>query len=80
MKDRQGRRLVFITFSGEELGLLGSRYYCNKQPLFPLADTVAMVNLDMVGRLKRRQGNRQAQAARRRRGDGQGLWADARSS
>ena len=52
MKDRQGRRLVFITFSGEELGLLGSRYYCNKQPLFPLADTVAMVNLDMVGRLK----------------------------
>jgi hypothetical protein len=51
MKDRKGRRLVFMTFSGEERGLLGSRYYCNQQPLFPLKDTVAMVNLDMVGRL-----------------------------
>ena len=50
MKDRQGRRLVFMTFSGEERGLLGSQYYCNRQPLFPLADTVAMINLDMVGR------------------------------
>lgn len=45
------RRLVFIAFSGEELGLLGSAYYC-KQPLFPLNDTAAMVNLDMVGRLR----------------------------
>ncbi len=51
MKGRQGRRLVFIAFSAEELGLLGSRYYCNKEPLFPLERTVAMVNLDMVGRL-----------------------------
>jgi hypothetical protein len=53
MKDRQGRRLVFLWFSGEERGLIGSRYYCNREPLFPLADTVAMVNLDMVGRLKK---------------------------
>ncbi len=45
------RRLVFIAFSGEERGLLGSAYYC-KHPLFPLANTVAMVNLDMVGRLR----------------------------
>ena len=44
------RRLVFIAFSGEEIALLGSEYYC-KAPLFPLADTVAMVNMDMVGRL-----------------------------
>ncbi len=50
--NRQGRRLVFIAFSGEEMGLHGSRYYCNKEPLFSLADTVAMVNLDMVGRLR----------------------------
>jgi hypothetical protein len=49
-KERQGRRLVFMTYSGEELGLLGSDYYC-KHPLFPLEDTVAMFNLDMVGRL-----------------------------
>jgi hypothetical protein len=48
--NRQGRRLLFITFSGEELGLYGSRHYC-KEPLFPLADTAAMYNLDMVGRL-----------------------------
>lgn len=48
--NRQGRRMVFLLFSGEELGLLGSQYYC-KEPLFPLENTVAMVNLDMVGRL-----------------------------
>ncbi|MFO0877555.1 MAG: M28 family peptidase [Gemmataceae bacterium] len=47
---RQGRRLVFIAFSGEELGLFGSAHYC-KQPLFPLEETAAMFNLDMVGRL-----------------------------
>ena len=52
MKGRQGRRLVFIAFSGEERGLLGSRFYCNKEPLSPLAGTAAMVNLDMVGRLR----------------------------
>ena len=46
---REGRRLVFMAFSGEESGLLGSQHYC-KKPLFPLADTAAMVNLDMVGR------------------------------
>jgi hypothetical protein len=51
IKDRQGRRMVFMTFSGEERGLLGSIYYCN-HPLFPLKDTVAMLNLDMVGRLR----------------------------
>jgi hypothetical protein len=45
------RRVVFIAFSAEEVGLLGSAHYVNKEPLFPLADTVAMVNLDMVGRL-----------------------------
>ncbi|HEV3085508.1 MAG TPA: M28 family peptidase [Gemmataceae bacterium] len=47
----QGRRLVFIAFSGEERGLLGSAYYC-KNPVFSLKDTVAMVNMDMVGRLR----------------------------
>jgi hypothetical protein len=50
-KDRQGRRLVFMAFSGEEKGLLGSAHYC-RNPLIPLTDTVAMVNLDMVGRLR----------------------------
>ena len=45
------RTLVFMAFSGEEEGLLGSNYYVN-DPAFPLDKTVAMVNLDMVGRLK----------------------------
>lgn len=49
--NRQGRRLVFIAFSGEERGLFGSLHYCDK-PLFPLADTVAMLNMDMVGRVR----------------------------
>ena len=34
---------MFIAFSGEESGLLGSEHYCN-HPLFPLADTVAMIS------------------------------------
>ncbi len=45
------RRLVFIAFAGEERGLLGSAHYV-KNPLFPLPQTVAMINLDMIGRLK----------------------------
>lgn len=49
-----GRTIVFIAFSGEELGLLGSAYYV-KHPLYPLASTEAMVNLDMVGRLRNRR-------------------------
>jgi hypothetical protein len=51
---REGRRLLFLAFSGEEMGLLGSAYYC-KNPLFPLEQTAAMVNMDMVGRLRRDQ-------------------------
>jgi len=50
-KNRQGRRLVFIAFSGEEHGLDGSRFYC-KEPLYPLEKTVAMINMDMIGRTK----------------------------
>jgi hypothetical protein len=49
-----GRTVVFIAFSGEELGLLGSAYYV-KHPLYPLAGTEAMVNLDMVGRLRNKR-------------------------
>jgi len=45
------RSLLFVTFSGEELGLLGSDYFVTHSPL-PLDSTVAMVNFDMVGRLR----------------------------
>jgi hypothetical protein len=44
------RTLIFVAFSGEEEGLLGSKYYVNN-PSWPLDRTVAMINLDMVGRL-----------------------------
>jgi hypothetical protein len=44
------RSVLFIAFSGEERGLLGSAHYA-ANPAVPLSDTVAMVNLDMVGRL-----------------------------
>jgi hypothetical protein len=50
MPKREGRRLVFMTFSAEESGLIGSEAYC-KDPIFPLDKTAAMINLDMVGRL-----------------------------
>ncbi|HEV2802495.1 MAG TPA: M20/M25/M40 family metallo-hydrolase [Pyrinomonadaceae bacterium] len=45
------RTHVFIAFSGEEEGLLGSNYYV-RSPSLPLAQTVAMINLDMIGRMK----------------------------
>ena len=45
------RDVLFVAFSGEERGLHGSRHYA-ENPLIPLNDTVAMVNLDMVGRLR----------------------------
>ena len=46
---RPGRTLVFAAFAAEELGLLGSRHYVQHPP-HPLEHTVAMVNLDMIGR------------------------------
>jgi hypothetical protein len=49
-RDPPPRRVVFMAFSGEERGLLGSQYYV-RHPLFPLASTVMMFNCDMVGRL-----------------------------
>ncbi len=48
--DQNQRSLLFITFGGEEVGLLGSAYY-TEHPLVPLKKTVAMINMDMIGRL-----------------------------
>lgn len=47
------RGVVFAFFSGEELGTLGSAYYVNNPPV-PLTSTVAMLNMDMIGRLDNR--------------------------
>jgi aminopeptidase YwaD len=44
------RSVIFVAFSGEEMGLLGSKYYTKHSPV-ELAKTKAMINLDMVGRL-----------------------------
>lgn len=41
--------VLFLWFTGEEIGLLGSTEYC-KEPLYPHENTIAMLNMDMVGR------------------------------
>ncbi len=48
------RGILFLTFAGEELGLLGSNYYVN-HPVLPLKDAVAMINMDMIGRIRDRK-------------------------
>ncbi len=53
-KPKPKRTIVFMAFGGEEEGLLGSNYYVN-HPLLPLANTVAMINMDMIGRMKERR-------------------------
>ncbi|MFL0066610.1 M28 family metallopeptidase [Tenacibaculum maritimum] len=47
---RPKRSVVFLHVTGEEKGLLGSKYY-TENPIFPLANTVANLNIDMVGRV-----------------------------
>ena len=54
------RSLVFLTFFGEELGELGSRYYV-QHPVFPLAKTVVDVNLEQLGRTDETSGPRVGQ-------------------
>lgn len=50
-KEKKNKRtIIFIAFGGEEEGLLGSKHYVNN-PIFPLNKTVAMLNMDMIGRL-----------------------------
>ena len=45
------RGFLFIAFAGEELGLLGSEFYTN-HPELPMGNAVAMINLDMIGRVR----------------------------
>ena len=54
MQRPRRRNLLLNFWSGEELGLLGSAYYV-KQPIYPLSTTLAMINLDMVGRLRQKR-------------------------
>jgi hypothetical protein len=48
--EKPPRTIVFVAFSGEEAGLLGSKHYA-EHPLFPLDQVMGVVNLDTVGRL-----------------------------
>lgn len=54
------RSILFLHVTGEEKGLLGSKYYTDMDPIFPLEDTVANLNIDMIGRTdpKRKSENR----------------------
>jgi len=47
---RPRRSILFMTVTGEEKGLLGSRYYTDMDPVFPLENTVTNFNIDMIGR------------------------------
>lgn len=53
------RSIVFLHVTGEEKGLLGSQYYTDHNPIFPLAQTVVNLNIDMIGRIDpEREGGR----------------------
>ncbi len=51
LKGQLQRGILFASFAGEELGLLGSAYWV-QQPTLPLDHAVAMLNMDMIGRVK----------------------------
>ncbi len=56
LKVRPKRSIIFMTVFGEEKGMVGSRYY-GKHPLFPIAKTIADVNLEHVGRTDDQDGD-----------------------
>ena len=62
LKERPKRSILFVTFFGEEKGLLGSRYY-GRNPIIPVEKTVADVNLELVGRTDDSEGPRVGVAA-----------------
>jgi hypothetical protein len=49
---RPRNTVVFVCFAGEELGLLGSAYYA-EHPALPLKQAIAMINMDMIGRIQK---------------------------
>lgn len=50
-KGKLDRGVLFLNFAGEEIGLLGSSYWVN-HPTLPLDKAVAMINMDMIGRIR----------------------------
>lgn len=53
---RPKRSIVFLHVTAEEIGLHGSRYY-TENPIFPMDQTVSMLNVDMIGRVDERHEN-----------------------
>lgn len=51
LKGQLPRGILFMSFAGEELGLLGSAHW-TQQPTHPLDKAIAMINMDMIGRMK----------------------------
>ena len=45
------RSVLFLALGAEEKGLIGSAYYADEDPIFPLKNTVVNLNMDMVGHL-----------------------------
>jgi Zn-dependent M28 family amino/carboxypeptidase len=62
MKPAPKRSVIFVLFYGEELGLDGSKFYVSN-PAVPLADTVAMLNLEQLGRTDDPRGTQLRRAA-----------------
>ncbi len=46
-----GRSIIFVAFGAEEMGVVGAKYFVDNPPV-PIAKIKAMINLDMIGRLK----------------------------
>jgi hypothetical protein len=61
LKQHPRRTVVFMTFFGEEKGLLGSRYYAD-HPVFPIEKTVGQLNLEQLGRTDDSEGPQVASA------------------
>jgi len=49
--NRPRRSILFLNVTGEEEGLLGSKYYADVAPVFPLSQTTTNLNIDMIGRI-----------------------------
>ena len=62
LRERPRRSILFATFFGEELGLLGSRHY-GRHPVVPIERTIADLNLEQLGRTDDSEGPRVASAA-----------------
>ena len=45
------RSILFLHVTGEEIGLYGSRFYADENPIYPLDNTICNLNIDMIGRI-----------------------------